>query len=65
MNGGRKAMIKIDRPQCLWCGTCVGVCPKYAITLYETRIEIEEGCIDCGLCVKACPVGALSMEEEK
>lgn len=55
-------MIQINRPQCLWCGTCVGVCPEYAITLYETRIEFDDRCVNCGLCVKACPVGALDKE---
>ena len=45
-------MITIDRTQCLWCGTCVGVCPNYAITLYETRIEFDDRCVECGLCVR-------------
>lgn len=65
MSGGGEIMIVIDRTLCLWCGTCVGVCPEYAITLYETRIEFEEGCKECGLCVKSCPVGALDMEDSK
>lgn len=63
MNGKGGNMIKINRPQCLWCGTCVGVCPEYAITLYETRIEFDDRCVNCGLCVKACPVGALDKED--
>ncbi len=41
----------------------MGVCPEYAITLYETRIEFDDRCVNCGLCVKACPVGALDKED--
>ena len=55
--------MKLNPRKCMWCGACVGICPKMAITLYETRIEFDEKCVKCGICVKACPVGAISMEK--
>jgi ferredoxin len=49
----------------MWCGACVGSCPKNAITLHETMIEVDdELCIRCGICTRICPVGALTLEEE-
>lgn len=51
--------MKVDRTACMYCGACVGTCPKNAIFLWETRIEFNENCIECGLCVKVCPVGAI------
>jgi len=45
------------------CGGCVGVCPVGAITLKESRIEIDkEKCINCKTCIKYCPAEALSEE---
>jgi len=58
--------MKIKRNVCMWCGACVGSCPTMALTLYETRLEIEEDkCIRCGTCIKVCPVGALELEAEE
>lgn len=52
-----------DRDACMHCGACVGVCPFDAITLVESRIEVDEKkCTNCGTCVKLCPVRALSLE---
>ncbi|MCD6383358.1 MAG: 4Fe-4S binding protein [Thermoplasmata archaeon] len=57
-------MIIIDKEKCLWCGTCVGVCPVLAMTLKETYVDVDqERCTSCGICVKACPVGAITMTE--
>ncbi|MCD1293574.1 ferredoxin [Methanocella sp. CWC-04] len=52
-------MIAVNRFKCGYCGGCVAVCPKNAITLVETFISIDEECIDCGKCLKACPMGAM------
>ncbi len=54
----------VNRHMCMYCGACVGTCPKNAITLYETWIEFDDNCIECGICVTACPVGAISMEDD-
>ena len=56
--------MEINRAKCMWCGACVGICPKLGVTLYETRIEFEESCNGCGICVLACPVGAISKPED-
>ena len=53
--------LSVNRRMCMWCGACVGICPKNAITLHETRIEFYDECDLCGTCLKACPVGAVSM----
>ena len=54
-------MIKVNYDICLYCAGCVGICPTDAITLHETRIEIDgEKCIECMTCVKFCPVGAIT-----
>lgn len=54
--------MKVDRSLCMWCGACVGFCPRVGVTLWETRIEFNEHCNSCGLCVATCPVGAISKE---
>lgn len=53
----------VDRRACMWCGGCVGTCPKNAITLHETRIEFYDECNLCRTCVTMCPVGAISMKD--
>ena len=58
--------VEIDRSKCVYCAGCIGVCPKLALTLFETRVECDaEKCVDCGLCVKACPVQAITLKKEK
>jgi digeranylgeranylglycerophospholipid reductase len=51
---------------CTYCGGCVGVCPRGALELKETRLVIvEERCNDCKLCIPTCPVGALVAEQHQ
>ncbi|MEM4160587.1 MAG: 4Fe-4S binding protein, partial [Thermoplasmata archaeon] len=53
--------MKSDKEKCLYCGACVGTCPRNAIYLEETRVVFdEEKCVKCKLCVRVCPVGAIS-----
>ncbi|MCD6229186.1 MAG: 4Fe-4S binding protein [Candidatus Diapherotrites archaeon] len=58
-------VVKIDRKKCMYCGACVSVCPRVALNLKETWVDVNEKCIDCGICVKLCPVGAISLKERK
>ena len=52
-------MISISRDRCLYCGGCVGICPRDALTLYETALEVDDRCNGCSLCAMFCPVRAL------
>ncbi|TAN38001.1 MAG: 4Fe-4S dicluster domain-containing protein [Candidatus Methanoperedens sp.] len=53
--------VEVNRFKCGYCGACVGVCPKGALELIETWIEVDDSCISCGICAKICPVGALEV----
>lgn len=53
-------MITVNPVRCAYCGGCVSVCPKGALTLAETRLIVNEACVDCGRCILACPMGALA-----
>ncbi|MGC9132679.1 MAG: indolepyruvate ferredoxin oxidoreductase subunit alpha [Candidatus Micrarchaeia archaeon] len=58
--------IEINRDKCIYCGACVGVCPKMAIVLEENVIRVDkEKCIDCGICEKACPMNAIKLVKDK
>jgi Fe-S-cluster-containing hydrogenase component 2 len=59
---GELVSIKINRYKCGYCGACVGVCPKGALELVETWVEVDENtCITCGICDRICPVGAIEV----
>ncbi|HIS40725.1 MAG TPA: 4Fe-4S binding protein [Candidatus Aphodovivens avistercoris] len=49
----------VDTDACRRCGCCVRTCPKGALKLGESAVEVREGCIGCGVCTAACPFGAL------
>ena len=53
--------VEVNRFKCGYCGACVGVCPKGALELIETWIELDDSCTSCGVCAKICPVGALEV----
>lgn len=43
---------------CVLCGTCVDVCPTYAIRITVNGVETEKNlCVKCCACVKECPEG--------
>jgi len=59
---GELVSFKINRYKCGYCGACVGVCPKGALELIETWVEVDENtCIACGICDRICPVGAIEV----
>lgn len=50
-----------DKSKCIGCLTCIGVCPKEALTASNGGVAIDNGkCVRCGKCAEACP--ALAME---
>jgi NAD-dependent dihydropyrimidine dehydrogenase PreA subunit len=59
---GELVSLNINRYKCGYCGACVGVCPKGALELVETWVEVDEStCITCGICDRICPVGAIEV----
>ena len=53
-------MVVFRQEMCDHCGTCVSVCPRDAIILYEREIRlIEERCDGCLRCLMVCPVRAV------
>ena len=55
---------KINKEECIACGTCETVCPVSAISEAEGKYEINpDECIDCGACAASCPVGAIAPDE--
>ncbi len=60
-------IIKLFLKKCVGCGTCVEICPKYAIPnsligFISSIAKIDENkCDGCGKCVQVCSHGALIM----
>jgi len=53
-------MVVFRQEMCDHCGTCVSVCPRDAIILYEREIRlVEERCDGCLRCLMVCPVRAV------
>ena len=52
-----------DKSKCILCGSCIGVCPRSALTLSGQKINCDPSkCINCKICVEFCPMGALKLE---
>ena len=59
----RKAVVRYA--ECVACGCCVNVCPKYAVKVsggVYAQVENEK-CIGCGICVKECPASVIELKE--
>jgi MinD superfamily P-loop ATPase len=52
--------MKVDMEICMYCGVCVGLCPRGAVALTEDRVVFAPTCNSCSVCVKGCPIGAIS-----
>ena len=64
-----RGMIKHDEEKCIGCGSCVEMCPSFAIRLEEdaNRKDIVFNlakCSYCGQCEEVCPVDAINLVEE-
>ena len=55
---------KVNKDECVGCGSCVDECPSEAISMNDDDIAVinADECTDCGMCVDACPTEAISME---
>ena len=52
---------RINKSQCVNCGTCEPDCPVGAISETDNaRIIDEEKCISCGTCAGECPTSAIA-----
>lgn len=59
----RKAVV--EKNDCVACGSCVKVCPFYAITVsqgIQAVVDIEK-CVGCGKCEKECPASVIKIQE--
>ncbi len=60
-------VIKLFLKNCVGCGRCVEICPKFAIPssligFISSVAKINENkCDSCGRCIQACSHGALIM----
>lgn len=56
-------MIVFRQDLCDHCGTCLSVCPRDAIVLYEREIcLVQERCDGCQRCLIVCPVRAVEVQ---
>ena len=54
---------KVNKDECVGCGTCIEKCPTEAIGLIDAIAVVnKDKCIGCGLCAFNCPEKAMSLE---
>ena len=65
----------IDAANCVFCGTCIEICPQKAILHHAKDLPFdpsvppvpyldEKLCDSCGICVEACPAKAITLKRE-
>ncbi|MDD4689457.1 MAG: 4Fe-4S binding protein [Eubacteriales bacterium] len=60
-----KRYAKVYEEICVACGTCIKVCPKFAINVPNGCFAVveKEICIGCGKCKKVCPAECIGLED--
>jgi len=54
---------RIDKDNCIGCGTCKQMCPVEAIILVDDIAEVnKQKCIGCGVCAHHCPEEVINLE---
>ena len=54
---------KVNRKQCVGCGTCVKKCPAGAIEIIDEKAKINsDKCIGCADCIVICPKEAIKIQ---
>ena len=58
----RKA--KVNSELCVACGSCVKVCPKGAVSVWNGAFAIidRDICVGCMKCQRECPASVIEME---
>jgi MinD superfamily P-loop ATPase len=58
----KRTTLSVDKDKCMLCGVCEAVCPKNAISVFQSQVEIsKDRCSGCGECVGSCPVEAMKL----
>lgn len=58
-----RSQASIDEALCVACGSCLKVCPREAIQIYQGSFARIDSCrcVGCGRCVKICPAYVIKL----
>ena len=58
-----KRKANVNTELCVACGSCVKVCPKFAISVPDGVFAVVDSalCVGCGKCAKECPASIIEI----